>query len=228
MNDLQKQLFAIQDQKNKGFTAKLIPNIDKETIIGIRIPILRKLAKDFFKYRQNESIIFLTQLPHKYYEENLLHSFLIEQMKDFEQVIDYTEKFLPFIDNWAVCDTFSPKIFRKYPKQTYEYILKWINTSHSYTVRYAVGLLLSNYLDDFFEPEMLDLVAGVTCEEYYVNMMLAWYFATALVKQKEATLPIIQSKKLDTFVQNKTIQKARESYRISQEIKDFLQTLKKT
>ena len=148
-------------------------------------------------------------------------------MKDFEQAIDYTEKILPFIDNWAVCDTFSPKIFRKYPKQTYEYILKWINASHSYTVRYAVGLLLSNYLDDFFEPEMLDLVAGVTSEEYYVNMMLAWYFATALVKQKEATLPIIQSKKLDTFVQNKTIQKARESYRISQEIKDFLQTLKK-
>ena len=223
--EIQKELFSLQDKEYMKFLSKLTPNVSEDTIIGVRIPEIRKLAKKLVQNNEYED--FLKKLPHKYYDENLLHGAIISESKDFEKCIKLLDNFLPFVDNWAVCDTFSPKIFRKYPKQTYEYILKWINTSHSYTVRYAVGLLLSNYLDDFFEPEMLDLVAGVTSEEYYVNMMLAWYFATALAKQKEATLPIIQSKKLNTFVQNKTIQKARESYRISQEIKDFLKTLKK-
>ena len=165
---------------------------------------------------------FFSALPHHYYEENLLHGFLIEQIKDFQSAVEHTEAFLPFVDNWAVCDVFSPKIFQKYPKEVYKYIQKWIKSDKIYTIRYAVGLLLSNYLDEHFQKEMLQLVSEVKSEEYYVNMMLAWYFATALAKQYEATMPLIEAKTLPPFVQNKTIQKARESRRISAETKEYL------
>ena len=220
-NSLIKELFALQDKEYRDFTAKLIPNVDKEKIIGIRVPILRKFAKEFYK---DKSVVedFFSDLPHHYYEENLLHGFLIEQIKDFQSAVEYTETFLPFVDNWAVCDVFSPKIFQKYPKETYEYIPKWIKSYKTYTIRYAVGLLLSIYLDEHFQKEMLQLVSEVKSEEYYVNMMLAWYFATALAKQYEATVPLIEAKTLPLFVQNKTIQKARESRRISTETKEYL------
>ena len=216
-NPLIKELFTLQDKEYRDFTAKLIPNIDKEKIIGIRVPILRKFAKEFYK---NKSAVeeFFSALPHHYYEENLLHGFLIEQIKDFQSAVEHTEAFLPFVDNWAVCDVFSPKIFQKYPKEVYEYIQKWIKSDKTYTIRYAVGLLLSNY----FQKEMLQLVSEVKSEEYYVNMMLAWYFATALAKQYEAAMPLIEAKILPSFVQNKTIQKARESRRISAETKEYL------
>ena len=202
-NPLQKELFALQDKEYRDFTAKLIPNVGKEKIIGIRVPILRKFAKEFYK---DKSVVeeFLSDLPHHYYEENLLHGFLIEQIKDFQS------------------DVFSPKIFQKYPKEVYEYIQKWIKSDKIYTIRYAVGLLLSNYLDEHFQKEMLQLVSEVKSEEYYVNMMLAWYFATALAKQYEAAMPLIEAQTLPPFVQNKTIQKARESRRISTETKEYL------
>ena len=220
-NTLHKELFALQDKEYRDFTAKLTPSIDKEKIIGVRVPVLRKFAKEFYK-NKCAAEEFLSALPHHYYEENLLHGFLVEQIKDFQSAVEYTEAFLPFVDNWAVCDTFSPKIFQKYPKETYEYIQKWIKSDKTYTIRYAVGLLLSNYLDEHFQKEMLQLVSEVKSEEYYVNMMLAWYFATALAKQYETAMPLIEAQTLPPFVQNKTIQKARESRRISTETKEYL------
>ena len=220
-NTLHKELFALQDKEYRDFTAKLTPSIDKEKIIGVRVPVLRKFAKEFYK-NKSAAEEFLSALPHHYYEENLLHGFLVEQIKDFQSAVEHTEVFLPFVDNWAVCDTFSPKIFQKHPKEVYEYIQKWIKSDKTYMIRYAVGLLLSNYLDEHFQKEMLKLVSEVKSEEYYVNMMLAWYFATALAKQYKATIPLIEAKTLPLFVQNKTIQKARESKRISTETKEYL------
>ena len=215
-------LFALQDVPYGDFTYKLIPTLSRERIIGVRLPALRKVAKDLTKQQPKTVAQFLNSLPHYYHEENLLHGFLIEQIKAFDQAIAYTEAFLPYIDNWAVCDTFSPKLFQKYPRETYTYIVQWLKSPQPYTIRYGIGLLLSNYLDDYFESEMLSLVANIQSDEYYVNMMIAWYLATALAKQYEATLPLIQSQTLSPFVQNKTIQKARESRRISEEVKDFL------
>ncbi len=221
-NSFTPLLFTLQDVPYGDFTHKLIPTLSRECIIGVRLPALRKLAKDLTKQQPEAVALFLNSLPHHYHEENLLHGFLIEQVKTFDQAIAYTEAFLPYIDNWAVCDTFSPKLFLKYPKETYTHILQWLKSPQPYTIRYGIGLLLSNYLDDLFESEMLSLVASIQSDEYYVNMMIAWYLATALAKQYEATLPLIQSQTLSPFVQNKTIQKARESRRISQEVKEML------
>ena len=215
-------LLALQDIPYGDFTHKLIPTLSRECIIGVRLPALRKVAKELTKQQPEEVARFLHTLPHCYHEENLLHGFLIEQVKAFDKAITYTEAFLPYIDNWAVCDTFSPKLFQKHPKEIYTHILQWLKSPQPYTIRYGIGLLLSNYLDDYFESEMLSLVASIQSDEYYVNMMIAWYLATALAKQYEATLPLIQSQTLSPFVQNKTIQKARESRRITQEVKDFL------
>ena len=215
-------LLTLQDIPYGDFTHKLIPTLSRERIIGVRLPALRKVAKELTKQQPEEVARFLHTLPHCYHEENLLHGFLIEQVKAFDKAIAYTEAFLPYIDNWAVCDTFSPKLFQKHPRETYVHILQWLKSPQPYTIRYGIGLLLSNYLDDYFESEMLSLVASIQSDEYYVNMMIAWYFATALAKQYEATLPLIQSQTLSPFAQNKTIQKARESRRITQEVKDFL------
>ena len=215
-------LLALQDIPYGDFTHKLIPTLSRECIIGVRLPALRKAAKDLTKQQPEAVALFLNTLPHYYHEENLLHGFLIEQVKAFDKAIAYTEAFLPYIDNWAVCDTFSPKLFQKHPRETYAHILQWLKSPQPYTIRYGIGLLLSNYLDDYFESEMLSLVASIQSDEYYVNMMIAWYFATALAKQYEATLPLIQSQTLSPFVQNKTIQKARESRRITQEVKEML------
>ncbi|WP_315104761.1 DNA alkylation repair protein [Capnocytophaga gingivalis] len=215
-------LLTLQDIPYGDFTHKLIPTLSRECIIGVRLPALRKAAKDLTKQQPEAVALFLNSLPHYYHEENLLHGFLIEQVKAFDKAIAYTEAFLPYIDNWAVCDTFSPKLFQKHPRETYAHILQWLKSPQPYTIRYGIGLLLSNYLDDYFEIEMLYLVASIQSDEYYVNMMIAWYFATALAKQYEATLPLIQSQTLSPFVQNKTIQKARESRRITQEVKEML------
>lgn len=215
-------LLTLQDVPYGDFTHKLIPTLSRERIIGVRLPALRKAAKDLTKQQPEAVALFLNSLPHYYHEENLLHGFLIEQVKAFDKAIAYTEAFLPYIDNWAVCDTFSPKLFQKHPRETYAHILQWLKSPQPYTIRYGIGLLLSNYLDDYFEIEMLYLVASIQSDEYYVNMMIAWYFATALAKQYEATLPLIQSQTLSPFVQNKTIQKARESRGITQEVKEML------
>lgn len=221
---IQQKLFSLRDEKNAQFLAKLIPTLDSKTILGIKTPVLRKLAKSYS--RELPSNIFLESLPHQYFDENLLHAFLIENMKDFSCVMRYTEAFLPYINNWAVCDSFSPKIFKNYPKEVLTSIKQWLESSHEYTVRYAIGLLLSNYLDEYFELEMLEWVAKLSREAYYVQMMQAWYFAEALVKQYDATIPFFESRQLPTFVHNKALQKARESRRISPEGKHYLQTLK--
>ncbi|MEA4920885.1 MAG: DNA alkylation repair protein [Clostridiaceae bacterium] len=222
--DIQRRLFELQDLKYKEFQCKLMPTVNPETVIGVRTPDLRKLAKDYSK--APEAMEFLKILPHRYYEENNLHGFLIETIKDYDTAITAVDAFLPYIDNWATCDLMSLKVFKQHLTELYEKILVWLKSDKTYTVRFGIGMLMSFYLDEHFKPEMLELVAGVRSEEYYINMMIAWYFATALAKQYAATLPYIQEQHLDKWTHNKAIQKAIESYRISDEAKAYLRTLK--
>ncbi len=219
-----EKLFSMQDIAYRDFHAKLIPTVDKERVIGVRTPQLRKFAKEFFKDR--DAAEFLELLPHKYYEENNLHAFLIEQVKDYRTAMQLTENFLPYVDNWATCDCFSPKVFKKNPQEVYEKCKLWIVSPQTYTVRYAIVTLLANYLDSEFKEEMLDLVASVRSDEYYINMAIAWYFSMALVKQYDAALPYIREQKMEKWVHNKAIQKSVESYRIDAETKAYLKTLK--
>ena len=223
-NFIREKLLSLRDEKNQVFVAKLIPNIPSETILWIKTPVLRSLANELTKDQKNFE--FLNILPHYYLEENSLHWFFIEKIKDFDTALKSTEDFLPYIDNWATCDIFSPKIFKKHPDEVYKKIKIRIKSEETYTIRYAIWLLLSNYLDKEFKEEMLNLVAGVQSEEYYVQMMQARYFATALAKQEWPTLALIKQKMLPNFVQNKSIQKARESRRISEELKDELKAYK--
>ena len=222
--EIQAKLFAMQDLKYRDFHSKLIPTIAKERYIGVRTPDLRKFAKAFSK--QPEAMEFLESLPHQYIEENNLHAFLIETIKDFDTAMAYTEKFLPFIDNWATCDLFSPKLFKKHPEEVYEKVKLWLKSDRTYTVRYGIVTLLGNYLGGEFRPEMLNLVAEIRSEEYYVNMAVAWYFSTALIKQYDAALPYIENRRLSVWVHNKAIQKAVESYRIDADTKQYLKSLK--
>ena len=225
-NILQEKLLSLKDDKNALFVAKLIPNIDPKTILWTKIPVLRNLAKEFKNSPEKEK--FLKIIPHKFFEENLLHVIFLESEKDFDKAVLELEKFLPFIDNWSVCDTSSPKIFKKYPNETLQKIKIWIKSEKVYTIRYAIWLLLSNFLDENFSADLLELVAEVkNDDDYYVQMMQAWFFATALAKQYDATISLLESKKLEPFVQNKAIQKARESLRISSETKKYLLNLKK-
>ena len=223
---IQERLFTFQDTDYKAFNKTLIPTVDEHTMIGIRMPVLKKFAKEFFKAEPEGVADFMNSVPHQYFEENNLHAFFIENISDFDTAIQETERFLPFIDNWATCDSFAPRIFKKYPDAVYQKILQWIQSDHPYTVRYAIGLLLSNYLDEQFRPEMLELVSNVRSSEYYINMMIAWYFSFALIKQYDTAISYIEKKKLDPFTHRKTIQKAVESRRISVEIKAYLKTLK--
>lgn len=222
--NIQTQLFAMQDLKYKDFHSKLVPTVEKGRYIGVRTPVLRKFAQTFSK--QPEAMAFLDTLPHQYIEENNLHAFLIGTIKNFDTAMTYTEKFLPYIDNWGTCDLFSPKIFKKYPDEVYEKVKLWLKSDHTYTVRFGIVTLLGNYLDNEFRPEMLDLVSELRSEEYYINMAIAWYFSIALVKQYSFALPYIQNRRLSTWVHNKTIQKAVESYRIDKNTKEYLKTLK--
>ena len=224
-NILQEKLLSLKDDKNALFVAKLIPNIYPKTILWTKIPVLRNLAKEFKNSPEKEK--FLKIIPHKFFEENLLHVIFLESEKDFDKAVLELEKFLPFIDNWSVCDTSSPKIFKKYPNETLQKIKIWIKSEKVYTIRYAIWLLLSNFLDKNFSADLLELVAKVKNDDYYVQMMQAWFFATALAKQYDATISLLESKKLEPFVQNKTIQKSRESQRISSETKKYLLNLKK-
>lgn len=222
--EIQGRLFALQDLEYKEFHCKLVPTVNPETVIGVRTPELRKLAKEYSKTPQSAE--FLTILPHRYYEENNLHGFLIETFKDYDSAIWTVEAFLPYIDNWATCDLISPKIFKKNLPALYEKIKIWLLSDKTYTVRFGIGMLMSFYLGDEFHSEMHDLVASIRSKEYYINMMIAWYFATALAKQYDATLPFIQEQCLEKWTHNKAIQKAIESYRISDETKAYLRTLK--
>ncbi|MBE5865124.1 MAG: DNA alkylation repair protein [Lachnospiraceae bacterium] len=224
---IQQQLFDLQDEEYKAFHSKLMPTIHPDVIIGVRTPALRKLAKTLLKTNATDIREFMSVLPHTYYEENNLHAFCIEGIRDYDECIRALDLFLPFVDNWATCDCMVPKILAKYPEHLLPQINKWLDSEHTYTVRYAMGLLMRYFLDEQFKEEYLALVAGVESEEYYINMMRAWYFATALAKQYDTTLPWLIENRLDIWTHNKTIQKAVESYRITKEQKDYLKTLKR-
>ena len=224
MTDLQQQLFALQDKTYREIHSKLMPDTDKETVIGIRIPVLRKFAREFA--RRLEAREFLQQLPHQYYEENNLHMMLIIAEKDYEKCLAEVERFVPYIDNWATCDMPAPKCFAKHKQELLPKVEEWIASEETYTIRYGIDLLMALYLDEDFRPEYLELAASVTSEEYYVKMVIAWYFATALAKQWDSTIPYIEQRRLSDWVHRKTIQKAVESYRITKEQKDYLRTLK--
>lgn len=221
---IQQELFSMRDLDYRAFHSRLIPTISPDTIIGVRTPQLRRYAKQLSKTPDAE--VFLRTLPHTYYEENNLHAFLIEPHKDYTQVIDELNAFLPFVDNWATCDAMSPRVLRSHTKELYPQVLTWIHSAHTYTIRYGIGMLLRHYLDEHFQPEHLAVVASIRSEEYYVNMMIAWYFATALAKQYTSTIPYLTQRQLPQWVHNKTIQKAVESYRISPETKQYLRTLR--
>lgn len=222
---VQWELFQMQDRSYREFHSKLIPNIDPAKIIGVRTPQLRSYAKRFAK--QEEAVLFLQQLPHEYYEENNLHAFLIEQIRDYEVCVAAWNRFLPYVDNWATCDMPLPKAFKKHPPQLLAQIKSWIASGETYTVRFGIGMLMRLYLDsEFFSPEYPRWVAAVDSGEYYVNMMVAWYFATALAKQWEAVIPYIEERMLSQWCHNKSIQKAVESNRITPEQKEYLRGLR--
>ena len=220
----QELLFQLQDKGYRDFQSKLIPTIPVETIIGVRIPVIRKLAKEYGK--DPESVEFLKQLPHTYYDENILHALLVAEIIDYEVCEKEVECFLPYVDNWAVCDIFSPKVFRKNKDKLIDKIREWTASDHPYTCRFGMEMLMTHFLDEDFRVEYLEIPAAVHSEEYYVNMMIAWFYATALAKQWDATIGYIEDQRLDTWTHNKTIQKARESYRITPEQKEYLKTLK--
>lgn len=224
MDKITNELFKMQDLKYKTFHSRLMPTVEDDKIIGVRVPELRKYARMLYKSGDGEE--FIKRLPHGYYEENNIHAFIVEQIDDYDRAIYETERFLPYIDNWATCDMFLPKVFKKNKKALIENVYKWISSDMTYTVRYGIGILMSLYLDGDFEDIYLKRVASVKSEEYYVNMMIAWYFATALAKQYEKTMPYITEYRLEKWVHNKTIQKACESGRINKETKELLKSYK--
>ena len=222
--EIQKSLFDLQDLKYRDFTAKLTPNINPETIIGVRMPLLRALAKEYENNRNIDK--FLSALPHKYFEENNLHSYLLCNVKDYDKLIKYLEDFLPYIDNWATCDILSPKVFAKHKQELKSEIVRYINSNKTYTVRFGIKTAMSNFLDDDFDKSLLCKIAAIKSDEYYINMMIAWYFATALAKQWEYVKEFVIDYRLPVWVHNKTIQKAVESCRITNRQKEFLRTFK--
>lgn len=224
ITNVQTRLFELQDLKYRDFHAKLMPTVNKEKIIGVRTPALRVFAKKYGK--TDEAKEYLQILPHQYYEENNLHGLLIEQIKDYDTCLEELERFLPYIDNWATCDMLAVKVVKKHLDTFTDEVYRWMESDHAYTIRFGISMLMRYYLEDAFQMEYPEKVAQIRSEEYYVNMMRAWYFATALAKQYEKILPFIEEQKLDVWTHNKTIQKAIESYRISPEQKEYLRGLK--
>ena len=224
MTAIEERLFALQDADYAAFQRPLIPSVKPESIIGVRTPALRSLAKELRGSPEAEA--FLCVLPHVYFEENQLHAFLIALEKDFDTALAQTDAFLPCVDNWATCDQLTPKAFRKNRAALDGRIDRWIVSEHEYAVRFAIKMRMDHFLDDAFSPEILEQVAAVQREEYYIRMMQAWFFATALAKQYEAALPYLEQNRLETWVHNKTIQEAVESYRIAPEQKAYLKTLR--
>ena len=221
---IRARLFEMQDLKYRDFTAKLTPTLEKERIIGVRTPELRKYAVELSK--TEDAAAFMAMLPHLYQEENNLHAFLIERIADYDACVAALDAFLPYVDNWATCDSMSPKCLKKQlPRLTGE-IRRWMASDWVYTVRFGMGMLMRHFLDDAFDPAYLDWVAALRSEEYYINMMIAWFFATALAKQWDATLPFIVNCRLEPWVHNKAIQKAIESYRIPEDRKIWLRAQK--
>ena len=222
--DIQAELWALQDKTYRDFQSKLMPTVAPERIIGVRTPDLRRLAREFGGRLEAEG--FLSELPHPYFEENQLHAFILSAMKDYGACMERLEEFLPYVDNWATCDQMSPKVFRKHRAELLEKIRLWLVSPATYTVRFGIGMLMAHFLDEDFDPACLSLVAGLRSDEYYVNMMIAWYFATALAKQYEAALPFIEERRLADWTHNKAIQKAIESRRVTVEAKEYLRSLK--
>ena len=221
---VQQDLFTMQDLKYRDFHAKLMPTVEKESVIGVRVPVLRTYAKKFGKTEEAKQ--FLKILPHQYYEENNLHGLLIEQIKDYELCIEELERFLPHIDNWATCDLLAVRTVKNHLNSYIKKIDRWLESEHIYTIRFGINMLMRYYLDDAFRPEYLEWVADVRSTEYYINMMRAWYFATALAKQPDAALPWLTEKRLDLWTHNKAIQKAVESRRIPPGMKQLLRGLR--
>ena len=224
MTDVQAELFSARDSKYRQFQIKLLPTVEPESIIGVRTPQLRAIAKRLIK--EPVAAEFLKTLPHKYFDENQLHAFMISEIKDFGECVNEVCLFLPFVDNWATCDQLSPKVLGRHKAELSVYIKRWMNSKETYTVRFGIGMLLAYFLDADFLPEYLDFVSAIRSDEYYINMMIAWFFATALAKQYDAALPYIENRRLDAFAHNKAIQKACESYRVPDEHKEYLRKLK--
>ena len=226
ISDIRAELENHRDSPYREMQVRIIPTVKPESIIGVRTPALREMAK---QYAQAKDIgVFLNDLPHRYFEENQLHAFILSGMKDYPECLRLLNRFLPYVDNWATCDQMSPRVFRKHRKELLDSIREWIGSGETYTVRFGIGMLMEHYLDEDFDPAYPEMVAAVRSEEYYVSMMTAWYFATALAKQYEAALPYIENHRLDNRTHNRAIQKALESYRITPEQKDYLRTLKTT
>lgn len=222
--EIREGLFKLQDIKYRDFQSKLIPNVEKDFFIGVRTPHLRSYAKDLLK--RDDVHKFLKDVPHTYFDENQLHAFILSGMKDYDKCMTYLKEFLPYVDNWATCDQMSPKVFKKHRDTLAEEIKKWLESDETYTVRFAIGMLMEHYLDEDFDISYPNMVAQIRSDEYYVNMMIAWYFATALAKQYDNVIGIIEKNRLDEWTHNKTIQKCVESYRITDEQKVYLRSLK--
>ena len=219
-----ERLAAFADEKYRNFQSKLVPNIPKETVLGVRTPDMRKIAKEI--KGTEEANAFLVQLPHEYYEENLVHFFLIAEIRNFDECVKAVETFLPYVDCWPVCDQSSPKAFARNHERLLPLIKKWIGSEHVYTARFGIRMLMNEFLGEDFRPEYLECVAAVKGEDYYIKMMVAWYFATALAKRYDESVVFIEERRLDSWTHKKAIQKAIESYRVSDEHKEYLKTLR--
>lgn len=225
MEIITKVLFDYQDFKYRDFNSKLIPNIDKDKIIGVRVPVIRKIAKDILDNDYVDN--FLNELPHKYHEENLLHGILLSlKYRDIDILLEKLDIFLKYVDNWAVTDSINPKIFKKYPDKVYKWIIKWVNSSNEYVIRFGVVSLLQFYLDDNYNKEILDVVKNIRSDYFYVKMAIAWFYSFVLIKQYDDMIVILENKELDIWIHNKSIQKAIESYRISDDRKSYLKSLR--
>ncbi|MBQ9106577.1 MAG: DNA alkylation repair protein [Clostridia bacterium] len=223
--EVRKRLLELKDEGYRNFTSKLIPTVDPERIIGVRTPLLRKLSRELYGTDGGET--FLCELPHFYLEENHLHAFLVERIGDFDECMRQTERFLPFVDNWATCDSFDPPVFGRHLPELCEKTEEWMKSDHPYTLRFGIEMLMKHFLDGAFSSEFPERVAAIRSEDYYVNMMIAWYFATALAKQYDRVLPFLQEERLDKRTHNKAVQKAVESLRITDEQKNYLRTLRR-
>ena len=224
MNPIYQRLFECRDDAYRDFQSKLVPNIPADTILGVRTPDMRKIAKEFFGTKEAEA--FLKELPHKCYEENLVHFFLIAMIKDFDACREAVDRFLPYVDCWPVCDQASPKAFVKNHERLLPCIRRWIDSDHVYTARFGMRMLMNEFLGEDFKKEYLDWVAKKQGDDYYLKMMAAWYFATALAKQYDASVVYFEKRILDPDTHKKAIQKAVESFRVSEEHKAYLRTLR--
>ncbi len=222
--EIRSRLFALQDVGYRDFQSKLFPTVDKRTVIGVRTPALRSFAAQLSK--RDDIGIFLEDLPHQYFDENQLHAFIISRIREYESCLEAVDHFLPFVDNWATCDQMSPKVFRKHRQELLESIGKWIQSDETYTVRFGIKMLMEHFLDEDFDRMFPEMVSRIRSQEYYVNMMIAWYFATALAKQYNTAISFIEERRLDVWTHNKAIQKSVESYRITPEQKDYLRSLR--